>query len=84
MGSKTLEYSSIINQKEIMPLAEEQMYQDITICSEANQREREKYLKISLTGGIYQSIQMNYYTKQEQTHKPQKPTYAYQKKKKKN
>ena len=82
MGSKTLEYSSIINQKEIMSLAEEQMDQDITICSEANQREREKYLKISLTGGIYQSIQMNYYTKQEQTHKPQKPTYAYQKKKK--
>ena len=40
MGSKTPDYSSVINQNKIMPLAEEQMDQDIVICSEVNQREK--------------------------------------------
>ena len=51
----------------------------MVIHREVNQRERKRYHMISLTGGIYQSIQMNYYTKQKQTHKLQKPTSAYQK-----
>ena len=33
------------------------MDQDIVIHREVNQRERKRYHKVSLTGGIYQSIQ---------------------------
>ena len=66
-----------------MPLAIAKMDQDITMCSEVNQRERQKYHEISPTSGICRFIPMNYHTKQKQTYKLHKPTYDYQKKKKK-
>ena len=50
-----------------MPLGAAKMDQDITMCSEVNQRE--KYHQISPTGGIYQFIPKNYYTKQKKTYK---------------
>ena len=63
-----------------MPLAVAKMDQDISICCEVNQREREIYHQISLTGRICQFIPMNYYTKQKQTYKLGKSNYDYQKK----
>ena len=65
-----------------MPLAIAKMDQDITMCSEVNQRERQKYHEISPTSGICRFIPMNYHTKQKQTYKLHKPTYDYKKKKK--
>ena len=65
-----------------MPLTVAKMDKDITMCSEVNQRKREKYHQISPTSGICPFIPMNYYTKQKQTYKLHKPTYDYQKKRK--
>ena len=49
------------------------------ILSEISGTEKDKYHTISLIGRIEEWIQMNFLTKQKETHRPRKETYGYQK-----
>ena len=55
----TLKYYSATTQNEIIILAAAWMNQEIIILCEVSQRQKDKYLKISDTGGIYKFIPMN-------------------------
>jgi len=55
----TPEYYSAIKQKEIKILAATWIDQEIIILSEVSQKEKDRYHKISSTGGIYKLIPMN-------------------------
>ena len=55
----TLKYYSATRKNEIIILAAAWMNQEIIILCEVSQRQKDKYLKISDTGGIYKFILMN-------------------------
>ena len=48
----TMEYYSAIKKNEIMPFAATRMHLQIIILSEVRQKEKDKYLILSLTCGI--------------------------------
>ena len=70
-----MEYYSAIKKNEIMPFAATWMDLEIIIVSEISQKEKDKHHVISLICGIENTIQMNLFTKQKQTHRH---IYGYQ------
>ena len=62
-----------------MPFAATWVDLQIIILSEVSQTEKDKYHMISLIYGVLKKmIQMNLFTKQNQTHRLRKHTYSYQ------
>ena len=71
-----MEYYSAIKKNEIMPFAATWMDLEIIIVSEVSQRQILYY--INYTWNLKKMIQMNLFTKQKQTHRHRKQSYAYQ------
>ena len=61
-----------------MPLAATWMQLEILILSEVNQKEKDKYHRISLACEIENVAQMNLSTKQKQTHRQREQTCGCQ------
>ena len=70
----TVEYYSATKKSEVMPFASTWMDLEIIILSEICQAEKDKYHRISLIGGIYNSDTMNLSTKQKETHRHREQT----------
>ena len=51
---------------------------EITILGEVSQTEKDKYHMISVYVKSKQMVQINFFTKQKQTHRHRKQTYGYQ------
>ena len=74
-----MKYYSAVKKNKIMPFAATQMYLEIIILSEVTQTEKDRYHMIPLICGILEKI--NLFTKEKQTHRPQKQICGYQREK---
>ena len=73
----TMEYYTGITKNEIMSFAATWMDVEIIILSKVSQTDKDKY-HITYMQNLKKMIQINLFTKQEQTHRHRKQTYSYQ------
>ena len=73
----TTEYYSATKKNEIMPFAATGMDLEITILSEVRQR-KTNTIRYCLYVESKKMTQMNFFMKQNQTHRPREQTYGYQ------
>ena len=70
-----MEYYSAINKERNIAMCSKWMDLENIILSEISQTEKEEYYMMSLVYGIEKIIQMNLFTKQQQTHRHSKQTW---------